>query len=248
MKQGYIKLYRKIQDNPLYRERRRFSRNEAWIDLLLLANHKATSILVDLQIVSLKAGDVFSSQRILSRRWGWGIASVNRFLNFLKRGTQVGIRTERKYTIISILNWKQYQGRAEHQAERKAEHERNTDGTQVETINNVKNEKNVKNISIERQSRKDLSIIFLYISKKNLPLKEKDKKQSFIKRHLRSAKVLIPYGLDRTEEVMDWLEEHADYKWTLETVAKYIDEDLTKLSQWSKEETVDVPSYAKRND
>jgi len=110
---GYIKLWRKIQENPLYKERRRFNRNEAWIDLLLLANHKAVEITFGLRKIFLKAGDILSSQLSLAKRWRWGIASVKRFLEYLYDENQITFKTENKFTLISILNWSLYQARTE---------------------------------------------------------------------------------------------------------------------------------------
>lgn len=39
-KGGWIKLWRKVQQHPFYKERRVFSRFEAWLDLLFMANHQ----------------------------------------------------------------------------------------------------------------------------------------------------------------------------------------------------------------
>ena len=99
--------------------------------------------------------------------------------------------------------------------------------------------------SIFKSKRKDLDIIFLLASKKNVSLEDKNKKQSFIRRNLRPAKFLVPYDLVRIEEVMDWLKENVDFKWTLETAGKFIDEDLEKLSQKSIKEEAEIPNYAK---
>lgn len=152
MKRGYIKLYRKIQDNPLYKKKRRFSRSEAWIDLLLSTHHKADKVMVDFEEIPVKRGEVFTSQLGLSKKWNWGIASVNRFLNFLKSGNQITYRGESKYTIISILNWGKYQmGEGEAESKRKGERkpERKPNGNQTETVKNgeeCKRNKEIKDL------------------------------------------------------------------------------------------------------
>jgi hypothetical protein len=100
-----------------------------------------------------------------------------------------------------------------------------------------------------KEQRYKLKIIFLYASKKNINLQDPAKKQSFIKRNLRPAEDLVPYELARIEEVMDFLEAHpsvrGNQKWSLETIAKFIDEDLTKLKV--NEEEINIPSYAKQH-
>jgi hypothetical protein len=111
--QGYIKIYRKIRDNILWKEKRRFSKLEAWLDILLSANHKDTKILVELNLVEVKKGEIFTSQLKLSQKWSWGVASVNRFIKLLKSENQIRYRAENKYTIISILNWDKYQSNKE---------------------------------------------------------------------------------------------------------------------------------------
>ena len=39
------------------------------------------------------------------------------------------------------------------------------------------------------------------------------------------------YDMNRIGEVMKYLVINADFKWTLETVGKYIDEDLSRLNK-----------------
>jgi len=76
-----------------------------------------------------------------------------------------------------------------------------------------------------------IRIIALYAIRKGLRFESKEAGQSFIRRNVRYATLLKGYKPERLKEVMDWLEENADFKWTLETVGKYIDENLAKLSK-----------------
>lgn len=109
MKRGYIKLWRRIQDDELWQQRRRFSKIEAWIDLLLMANHKKSKIFVGNREIVVKRGEVFTSQLQLSKRWNWSIGSVNSFLNKLQIIKKAETKAENKYTIIFILNYSLYQ-------------------------------------------------------------------------------------------------------------------------------------------
>lgn len=77
--------------------------------------------------------------------------------------------------------------------------------------------------------RPDIRIIEMFAFKKEMALTQ-EQKQSFIKRNLRTAQLLKSYPAEKIEQVMDWLKENADFKWTLESVGKFIDEDLTKIS------------------
>ncbi|NCD07359.1 MAG: hypothetical protein EOL97_14700, partial [Spirochaetia bacterium] len=78
-KQGYIKLYRKIEDNPLY-FCEPFSKIQAWIDLILLANHKDSVIFIRGNEVKIKRGQVAWSKDNLASRWKWSKNKVYGFL------------------------------------------------------------------------------------------------------------------------------------------------------------------------
>lgn len=78
--------------------------------------------------------------------------------------------------------------------------------------------------------QKHIQIIGLFSSKKNIAFTSKEHQSEFIKRNLRPAQALKPYTLERIAEVMDWLNMAADYKWTLESVGKTIDENLDNLT------------------
>jgi len=81
--------------------------------------------------------------------------------------------------------------------------------------------------------RKHIKIIALFAKAKNTKWENKEQAEVFIKRNLRSAKDLIAYDLEKIALVMKYLIEKANFKWTLETVSKYIDEDLNKLIQFT---------------
>ncbi len=75
-----------------------------------------------------------------------------------------------------------------------------------------------------------ISIIYLYAEYKKVDLIDSKQRSSFISRNLRPAKFLEGYSKERIKQVMDFLEK-CDFKWSLETVGKYIDEDLAKQEE-----------------
>ena len=81
-----------------------------------------------------------------------------------------------------------------------------------------------------KDKQKHIQIIGLWAKAKNIVFTSKEHQQSFIKRNLRAATNLKPYSLQRIVETMAYLIQNADFKTTLESVGKYIDEDLTKLN------------------
>ena len=86
---GWIKLHRSIRDNWLYKEKRQFSRFEAWIDLLLEANHKDNRFPLGNEIVECERGQLVTSIRKLENRWGWSNTKIKNFLNLLQEDEMI---------------------------------------------------------------------------------------------------------------------------------------------------------------
>lgn len=84
------------------------------------------------------------------------------------------------------------------------------------------------------KGKRHIEIINLYAKQKLFDISDKEKYQSFIKRNARAAILLCPYTDLEIEKVMDWLKKNVDFKWTLESVGKYIDEDLDQLEAQRK--------------
>ena len=58
MHRGFLPLWRKAQDHPFYREKRVYSKWEAWIDLLLEVQHKPEPKEVIIKMHKLSLQDV----------------------------------------------------------------------------------------------------------------------------------------------------------------------------------------------
>lgn len=108
MHRGYIKLFRKIQDNKVW-NRKPYSWGQAWLDLLLSANHKPGLIVVRGIPIKIKPGQVAHSIKTLSVRWGWSHGKVERFLKWLLHEAQIDLQKNNISTVITILNWSEYQ-------------------------------------------------------------------------------------------------------------------------------------------
>jgi len=84
-----------------------------------------------------------------------------------------------------------------------------------------------------KSKRRDIHIIGLYWQYKNFNFENKSQCQSALKRELRSVKSLVGYLDDRILETMEWLENNTNMKWTLETIHKFIDEDLANIEPFN---------------
>lgn len=108
---GWIKLHRKIQDNPVWLSPEPFDRRSAWIDLLLMANHEERVIILHNgkeQIV--KAGQMFTSLDHLASRWHWSRNRVRRYLALISAQgmcTQSGTPSG---TLLTVVKWGFFQG------------------------------------------------------------------------------------------------------------------------------------------
>jgi hypothetical protein len=148
-RQGWVKLYRKIQKWELYFSEP-FTKTQAWIDMILLANHNLKSFNVRGNIVACERGQIAHSEETLAVRWKWSRGKVRRFLNWLETRQQIEQQKNYILSVVTIVNYSQYQT-PESEADSTADD--TTDGTtdgqqtvqQTDTNKNVKNYKNSKN-------------------------------------------------------------------------------------------------------
>ena len=105
---GWIKLYRKITENPLYFSEP-FNRSMAWIDMLLIANHSDNYFFKRGIRVEVKTGQIGYDLDSLAKRWKWSRGKVERFILMLENDNQVVRQKTNVTTLISIVNYKEYQ-------------------------------------------------------------------------------------------------------------------------------------------
>ncbi|MBV4423430.1 hypothetical protein [Clostridium tyrobutyricum] len=108
---GWISVHRKIQYSWLWQEKP-FSKGQAWIDLLLSANHKDNKALIGTELINVERGSFVTSQKKLMEKWGWGNTKVRNFLELLKEDGMISYSGKR-YTEIKISNYEEYQKQTE---------------------------------------------------------------------------------------------------------------------------------------
>lgn len=163
--EGYIKVYRQMIDSKYYFSEP-FTRSQAWVDLLMLASHKENSIILKGITVSLKRGDLGWSMKALAKRWQWSQGKVDRFLNDLKTERQIVISNIGVTTLISILNYEQYQGSGEAKREPTGS-KRGANGEQTGTNNNDNNDNNTtsKEVVYTEQQKIDFGNFEKFLNK-----------------------------------------------------------------------------------
>jgi hypothetical protein len=163
---GWIKLPRDIVKHAIWQKEEPFCWKAAFIDLMLLANFETHTFFFNDQGVTVKAGEIITSQEKLSARWNWNTPKVRRFLRKLKSVREIDYQTNPVMTRITLCNWGSYQegvlsektidlrGSVPQALER-----RSTGVVQASTYNNDKNEKNdkkesqVKNLKFVRAKK-----------------------------------------------------------------------------------------------
>jgi len=209
MKIGYIKLHRKIQDNFLWLEERRFSRAEAWIDLLMEANHYGRTVLITGHNYQCKRGQTCKSILTWSQRWRWSRHKVKDFLNLLEKEEQIEFESDTRTTMITVLNYNIYQDpedkviKNEIEMLQQKDNRRTTEGQQKDINNNDKNVNNGNNEEyIVKNENENIFIQWNdFANKNNLPIvtKRTDKRLSGIKRRLKESE----FNLDKIFEEIE---------------------------------------------
>ena len=162
---SFIKLDRGLKKNSIWLERP-FSKGQAWVDLLLLAQGIDKDVEYRGKIQKMKPGVVYTSILYLSDRWGWYRSKVYRFLETLidlgmveiqgwtrndtSKRTQNSTRNSTTNgTIISIVNWASYQNDGANNSTKN----RTPNSTTKRTRNDTHNRKYTENVHTEKENR-----------------------------------------------------------------------------------------------
>ena len=136
--QGWISVHRQIQNHWLWTDKP-FSKGQAWIDMLMLANHVDNKILLGNELIEVKAGSFITSEVKLAERWGWSRHKVRDFLDLLQQDKMIVKKSDSKRTTIFLSNYGNFQvgGNDEEQVR---DSSRTGQGQLKDTNNNVNND------------------------------------------------------------------------------------------------------------
>ena len=134
MLQGWISVHIQIQGHWLWADKP-FSKGQAWIDMLMLANHEDKQILFVRKVVDFKAGSFITSEVKLAERWEWSRQKVRDFLDLLKAEKMIDKVSDNKKTTIFIENYAEYQDTCNS----KLDSEKTSEKQQKNTNNNDNN-------------------------------------------------------------------------------------------------------------
>jgi uncharacterized phage protein (TIGR02220 family) len=137
--EGYIKLHRQLQTNKMWMAEP-FTRGQAWVDMLLLANHSDGHIRKRGVRVEVKRGQLGWSERKMAERWKWSRGKVRRFLKELEKDENIVPQKNNVTSLITITNYHEFQ---KHSTTSSTTNGPQTDHKQYQN-NNGKKEKNEK--------------------------------------------------------------------------------------------------------
>ena len=169
MHDGWIRLYRKLQECWVWEDKEPFDKRSAWIDLLLTANHADAKLLFNGELITVQRGQILTSVRKLSVKWKWSVNKVYRFLKLLESDKMLQKESNKDRTLLTIVNYSVYQG-GEYTNEYtngnsdgytdgstneyKSETPTDTPSEHKQECNNDKNVKNVNNNMREKKPKK----------------------------------------------------------------------------------------------
>jgi hypothetical protein len=142
MAEGWICIHRKIRECDIWDYDEPFSRRDAWIDLLLLANHRDKDTIFDGNRITIKRGQYLTSVRKLSKEWHWGKDKTLKYLRLLEQCEMITREADSRRTLITIVNYSIYQDMKSDNADSNKDSKQTVSRQSSATNNNDNNENN----------------------------------------------------------------------------------------------------------
>jgi hypothetical protein len=142
--EGWIKLYRKLIENPIFLKPELL---QLFIYCLLKANHETQRIIFNGQEIEIKPGQFITGRNAMAKDLKQNPKSTYNRLQILKNIEILDIKTNNKFSLVTVRNYELYQSQ-ETKKDSKKDNQRTTRGQPEDTNKNDKNDKNEKNIYI----------------------------------------------------------------------------------------------------
>lgn len=168
---GWIKLHRKILDNPLVMKDAEHL--AVWVFLLLHASHKEYNVIFDGKRTTLRPGQLITGRKSIASELGMNESKVRRILESFENDQQIDQQKTNKNRLISLLNWESYQI-FDQQNDQQVTNKRPTSDQQVTTNKNIKNNKNERNIYKDSPELNSAIESFIDYRKSNKPMSKKE--------------------------------------------------------------------------
>lgn len=151
--EGWIKLHRKIIKSELW-TCEPFTRAQAWIDLILLANYEPGFFYLRDHKINVERGQVGWSELKLAQRWKWSRTKVRKFIKDLEKEQQVIQQHNRSTSIITIIKYDEYQKKEQLEDNRKTTERQQKNNRKTLTRRIKKNKEEKEYIEIPSEFEK----------------------------------------------------------------------------------------------
>lgn len=135
---GFITLHRKVMDNPIWQNP---NLAHVFTTLLLLATHERDRFLWNGKEEKLERGQLITGRKSLARLTGIPEGSLPRLLTTLETLGILNIKSNTKFSVITLLNYSKYQSKKV-VPNSELNNRRTTDEQQTNTLNNDNNVNN----------------------------------------------------------------------------------------------------------
>jgi len=151
--QGWVSLHRKSLESVVFQNPNLW---QVWCYCLLRANHKKNRILFEGKELNIKPGQFITGRFQGSKDCKMKPSTFRNQLEKLKILKNLDIESDNKNSIITIVNWAQYQDTKQKEDSEK-DNKRTTDGQQKDTDDNDDNDSNDNNLREKHEHALSLS-------------------------------------------------------------------------------------------
>ncbi len=138
---GWVKLHRKTLNSSVFQNEKLL---KTFIWCLLKASHKEYEFLHGRQKVTLKPGQFITGRKKAGEELDMPPSTAWFYLNLLKDDSTLDIKSNNKYSLITLINWGLYQSDGDNfnsNLDSNLDNKRTTNGQQTDTYKNNKNDK-----------------------------------------------------------------------------------------------------------
>ena len=216
---GWIKLHKSITEHWLWDDPVIL---RAWLDLLMSVNYTDKKVLFNGKLIIVKAGQIITSIRKLSERWGCTRRKASRIIQLFTQDNMVELKTDRNGTLLTVVNYGKYQDMRDTESTTQDTTESTTQSTTESSQHkNIKNNKEYKKESEEPELAQIKPSRFPTGKYQNVFLSQEE-----------CASLSRDYGLVESQRVIEKLSEYmATHK------TKYKDDGhYAIICQWIRED------------
>ena len=107
---GYVNIFRSLCTDSIWTAEK-FTRGQAWVDMILRANNKEGHIRKRGIRIDLERGQLGYSLKELARIWGWSEGKIRRFVKELEEDGKIKVDRTNVSCTITIVNYHFYQSK-----------------------------------------------------------------------------------------------------------------------------------------